>query len=35
MNSEPAQEIAKRDDISVLDRIEVRNWELVCGSDVR
>ena len=33
MNSEPAQEIAERDDISVLDRIEVRNWEkLVCGS---
>ena len=36
MNSEPAQEIAKRDDISVLDRIEVRNWEkLVCRSSVR
>ena len=27
MNSKPAQEIAKCDDISVLDRIEVRNWE--------
>ena len=27
MNSKPAQEIAKRDDIDVLDRIEVRNWE--------
>ena len=36
MNSKPAQEIAKRDDISVLDRVEVRNWEkLVCRSDVR
>ena len=36
MNSKPAQEIVKRDDISVLDRVEVRNWEkLVCRSDVR
>ena len=36
MNSKPAQEIAKRDDISVLDCIEVRNWEqLVCRSDIR
>ena len=27
MNSKPAQEIAECDDISVLDRLEVRNWE--------
>ena len=27
MNSKPAQEIAKRGDISVLDRVAVRNWE--------
>ena len=26
MNSEPAQEIAERDDLSPLNRIEVRNW---------
>ena len=26
MNSKPAQEIAKRDDISVLDCLEVRDW---------
>ena len=26
MNSEPAQEIAKRDDLTPLNRIEVRNW---------
>ncbi|MCY3744340.1 hypothetical protein F4Z99_04035 [Candidatus Poribacteria bacterium] len=36
MNSKPAQEIAKRDDIRVLDRVEARNWEkLVCRSNVR
>ena len=34
MNSKPAQEIAKRDDISVLDRLEVRNWvELIRKAD--
>ena len=27
MNSKPAQEIAKRDDLSPLNRIEIRNWE--------
>ena len=27
MNSKPAQEIAKRDDIRVLDRVAIRNWE--------
>lgn len=27
MNSKPAQEIAKRNDLSALDRIGVRNWE--------
>ena len=33
MNSKPAQEIAKRDDLSPLNRIEVRNWEkLTCKS---
>ena len=26
MNSKPAQEIAKRDDLTPLNRIEVRNW---------
>lgn len=36
MNSKPAQKIAKRDDMSVLDRVAVRNWEkLVCRSNVR
>ena len=34
MNSKPAQEIAKRDDISVLDCIEVRNWvKVINGSE--
>ena len=33
MNSKPAQEIAKHNELSPLDRIEVRNWEkLVLGS---
>ena len=36
MNSKPAREIAKRDDISVLDGVAVRNWEkLVCRSNIR
>ena len=35
MNSKPAQEMAKRDDISVLDRVEVRNWMgLTCKSEL-
>ena len=34
MNSKPAQEIAKHNELSPLDRMEVRNWEkLVRGSD--
>lgn len=34
MNSKPAQEIAKLDDLSALDCLGVRNWEkLTCGSD--
>ncbi len=33
MNSKPAQEIAKHNELSPLDRIKVRNWEkLVLGS---
>lgn len=33
MNSKPAQEIADRDDLSPLNRIELRNWEiLTCQS---
>ena len=33
MNSKPAQEIAKADDLSALSRMEVRNWvKLTCRS---
>ena len=36
MNSKIAQEIAKRDDLSALDCLEVRDWaKLIRGSDAR